>query len=121
MSLCVGNRVCKINNVLAEKSWLLTSVQQGTTTLDVSRLFTDLDDTSMLALLWLLDDFSKPKESPTTEPSADLHKALRACTSRQASCVNDVVSYLGLQEANNMLACYAARQVKDELVAKTIA
>ena len=115
MSICVGRQASKINNVLAGKSCLLKSVQQSTASLDVSRLFTDVDDASTSALLWLLDDLSKPKES--TEPSADLYKALQACTLRQVSRVNDVVSYLGLQEANNLLACYAAQQVQDELVA----
>jgi len=115
MSLCVGGKVCKINNILAEKSWLLKSVKQAKTTLEVSRMFADLDGKSNLALLQLFDDLSAAQKS--TEPSAEMHTALQACTLRQVSRVNDVVSYLGLQEGNNILACYTAQQVQDELVA----
>lgn len=113
MSLSVGGRLCKINDVLAGKSWLLRSVRQGTAILEVSGLFTDLSEACKTALVCLLDDLGHHKES-TTALSADLCQALRACTLRQVSRVNDVVSYLGLQEASNLLACYTARQVEEE-------
>ena len=119
MSIGLGGLVCKINDALAEKSWLLKSVQQGTATLDVSKLFTELGEASETALVCVLDDLSTC-EKAVTELSADLRQALRACTLRQVSRVNDVVSYLGLEEASNLLAFYAARQVEDELVVQSL-